>query len=53
MLQDFYNITYYHVLDLRRPDAVSAHVDDVIETTSDLVIALLRAISTVTGEEIT
>lgn len=44
---------YHDILDLRRPNPVTAHVDDVIEAACDLVITLLRAIGAITSKEVT
>lgn len=44
---------YHHILDLRCADPVTAHVDDIIKTASDLVITLLRAIGAIPSEEVT
>lgn len=45
--------TYHHILYLCCPNPVSAHVDDIVKATSDLVIPLLRAIRTIASKEVT
>lgn len=44
---------YHHILDLCCPNTVTAHVDDVIQASGDLVVAFLGAVSAVSSEEIT
>lgn len=44
---------HHHIFYLRCPDAMAAHVDDVVQAASDLVVAFLGAIGAVASEEVT
>lgn len=44
---------YHHVLNLCCPNPMTAHVDDIIKATSDLVVPLLGAIGSITSKEVT
>lgn len=44
---------YHHILYLCCPNSMTAHVDDIIKATSDLVIPLHRAIGAIPRKEVT
>lgn len=44
---------YHHIFYFCCPNPVTAHVDDIIKATSDLVVPLLRAISAISSKEVT
>lgn len=44
---------YHHILDLRCPNPVTAHIDDIIKATSDLVIPLHGSIGAIPRKEVT
>lgn len=46
------DVTYQYILKLCSSNPMTAHVDDIIKATNDLVVPLLGAISAITSEEV-
>lgn len=45
--------SYHYIFYLRRANPVTAYIDDIIKTTSDLIIPFLRAMGAISSEEVT